>query len=195
MDSPGRSSLLQEFTAQQNENAFLRAFSFSTTQLPVDSASDVALADRVIIMDEIGFIFQMMEREQKVASKVGDLEKWITNYVVRRGVKQIQNTRDLLGSYMGLSLVNSFGHRMLISPRNPDLLVSVIVYRVPPKTRAFRAARFKKNRKGGFVHILRDVDYCEIVHHFVTPAELTPQWRPKSHSTLSTPASTVQSIP
>jgi hypothetical protein len=173
VDDAGRSSLLQEFTTQQNENAFLRAFSFSTTQLPVDSASDVELADRVIMVDSIGFIFQLMEREQKVASKAGDLEKWITNYVVRRGVKQIQNTRDLLKSYMGLSIVNSFGHRMLISPRDPDQLVSVIVYRVPPKTRAFRAARFKKNRNGGFVHILRDVDYFEVVHHFVTPAELS----------------------
>jgi len=171
--SPGPSSLLQEFTTQQNENAFLRAFSFSTTQLPVDSAEDVVLADRVIMMDEIGFIFQLMEREHKVASKAGDLEKWITNYVVRRGVKQIQNTRNLLKSYIGLSLVNGFGHRVLISPRDPGLLVSVIIYRVPPKTRAFRAARFKKNRNGGFVHILRDVDYFEIVHHFVTLAELT----------------------
>jgi hypothetical protein len=171
VDNTGRSSLLQEFTTQQNENAFLRAFSFSTTQLPV--ASDVELADRVIIMDEIGFIFQLMEREQKVASKAGDLEKWIASYVVRRGVKQIQNTRDLLRSYVGLSIVNNFGHRMLISPRDPDRLVSVIVYRVPPKTHAFRAARFKKNRNGGFVHILRDVDYFEVVHHFVTPAELS----------------------
>ena len=167
------SNLLQEFTTQQNENAFLRAFSFSTTQLPVDSAEDVELADRVIIMDEIGFIFQLMEREQKVASKAGDLERWITNYVVRRGVKQIQNTRNLLKSYIGLSLVNGFGHRVLISPKDPELLVSVIIYRVPPKTRAFRAARFKKNRNGGFVHILRDVDYFDIVHHFVTLAELT----------------------
>jgi hypothetical protein len=173
VDNAGRSSLLQEFTTQQNENAFLRAFSFSTTQLPIDSASDVELADRVIMMDEIGFIFQLMEREQKVASKAGDLERWITNYVVRRGVKQIQNTRDLLRTYMGLSLVNNFGHRMLISPKDPDRLVSIIVYRVPPKTRAFRAARFKKNRNGGFVHILRDVDYFDVVHHFVTPAELS----------------------
>ena len=173
MDNTGRSSLLQEFTTQQNENAFLRAFSFSTIQLPVDSSSEVELADRVVIVNEIGFIFQLMEREQKVASKADDLEKWITNYVVRRGVKQIQNTRDLLRSYVGLSLVNNFGHRTLISPGDPDLLVSVIVYRVPPKTRAFRAARFKKNRTGGFVHILRDIEYFEIVHHFVTPAELS----------------------
>jgi hypothetical protein len=173
VDNTGRSSLLQEFTTQQNENAFLRAFSFSTTQLPVDSASDVELADRIIMVKEIGFIFQLMEREQKAASGAGDLEKWITNYVVRRGVKQIQNTRDLLRRYMGLSIVNNFGHRMLIAPRDPDLLISIIVYRVPPKTRAFRAARFKKNRNGGFVHILRDVDYFEIMHQFVTPAELS----------------------
>ena len=173
MERTGRSSLLQEFTTLQNENAFLRAFSFSTIQLPVDSTQNVELADRVVLVDKIGFIFQLMEREQKVASKAGDLEKWITNYVVRRGVKQIQNTRDLLKTYLRLSLVNNFGHRMSVSPGDPDRLVSVIVYRVPPKTRAFRAARFKKNRNGGFVHILRDAEYFEIVHHFVTPAELS----------------------
>jgi hypothetical protein len=173
VESTGRSNLLQEFTTQQNENAFLRAFSFSAIQLPVDSATNVELADRVVLVDKVGFIFQLMEREQKVASKAGDLERWITNYVVRRGVKQIQNTRDLLKTYMGLSLVNNFGHRMSVTPADPDLLVSVIVYRVPPKTRAFRAARFKKNRNGGFVHILRDAEYFEIIHHFVTPAELS----------------------
>jgi hypothetical protein len=48
----------------------------------------------------------------------------------------------------------------------------MIIYRVPAKSRAFRAARFKKGRNGGFVHILRDVDYFEICQHFVTPAEL-----------------------
>jgi hypothetical protein len=87
-------------------------------------------------------------------------------------VKQIQNTRDVLHSYLGLSLVNQFGHRDYISPRDPDLMVGVIVYRVPAKARAFRAARFKKNKNGGFVHILRDAEYFEITAHFITPAEL-----------------------
>jgi hypothetical protein len=170
--SPEQSTLYQDFVAEQNANVFLRAFSFSTSQLPVVSEELSELADRVVMMDEIGFIFQLMEREQKVASKLGDLEKWIVNHVVRRGVKQIQHTRDLLKSYMGLSLVNGFGHRVLVSPKDPELLVSIIVYRVPSKSRSFRAARFKKNKKGGFVHILRDIDYFAVAHHFVTPAEL-----------------------
>ena len=170
--SPGPSSLLQEFTAQQHENVFLKAFSFPTAQLPRSPEDEAELADRVVLMDDIGFIYQLKEREQKVATKPGDLEKWVANNVVKKGAKQVQNTRDLLASYAGLSLVNHFGHRVFLGRRDPNELVSVIIYRVPPKTRAFRAARFKKGRSGGFVHVLRDVDYFEICQHFVTPTEL-----------------------
>src|SRR5207302_3080107 len=181
-------SLLHDFVAQQHANVFTRAFSFPASQLPlplplslslplpsplpVSAEKGIELADRVLLLDNIGFIFQLRERKPKVASKAGDLEKWVANYVVRKGTKQIQNTRDLLGGYMALSVVNHFGHRITVSPKNPDTFVSMIIYRVPPKSRAFRAGRFKKNRTGGFVHILRDADYFEICHHFVTPAEL-----------------------
>ena len=170
--SPGPSSLLQEFTAQQHANVFLKAFSFPTTQLPRSPEDEAELADRVVLMDNIGFIYQLKEREQKVATKPGDLEKWVANNVVKKGAKQLQNTRDLLSSYAGLSLVNHFGHRVFFTRRHPDELVSMIIYRVPPKSRAFRAARFKKGRNGGFVHVLRDVDYFEICQHFVTPVQL-----------------------
>jgi hypothetical protein len=170
--SPGATSLRHDFTAQQHANVFLRAFSFATIQLPRAPEDEGELSDRVVFVDNIGFIVQLKEREQKVASKPGDLEKWVANNVVKKAVKQVQNTRDLLRSYKGLSLVNHFGHRVHVPPRDPDDLVSVIIYRVPPKARAFRAARFKKGRNGGFVHILRDLEYFEICEHFVTPAEL-----------------------
>jgi hypothetical protein len=170
--SPGSSSLFQDFTAQQHANVFMRAFSFPSIQLPRSPEDESELADRIVLLDNIGFIFQLKEREQKVASKPGDLEKWVTNNVVKKAVKQVQNTRDLLRRYKGLSLVNHFGHRVYVPPREPDELVSMIIYRVPPKSRAFRAARFKKGRNGGFVHILRDLDYFEICEHFITPAEM-----------------------
>ena len=170
--SPGSSSLFQDFTAQQHANVFMRAFSFPSIQLPRSPEDESELADRIVLLDNIGFIFQLKEREQKVASKPGDLEKWVANNVVKKAVKQVQNTRDLLRRYKGLSLVNHFGHRVYVPPREPDELVSMIIYRVPPKSRAFRAARFKKGRNGGFVHILRDLDYFEICEHFITPAEM-----------------------
>jgi hypothetical protein len=170
--SPGSSSLFQDFTAQQHANVFMRAFSFPSIQLPRSPEDELELADRIVLLDNIGFIFQLKEREQKVASKPGDLEKWVANNVVKKAGKQVQNTRDLLRRYKGLSLVNHFGHRVYVPPREPDELVSMIIYRVPPKSRAFRAARFKKGRNGGFVHILRDLDYFEICEHFITPAEM-----------------------
>ena len=165
-------SLIHDFAAQQHENVFTRAFSYAASQLPISFDKEVELADRVLVMDDIGFIFELCEREQRVTSKSGDLEKWISNHVVRKGVKRIQNTRDLLGRYMGLSLVNHFGHRVTVSPKEPESYVTMIIYRVPAKSRPFRAARFKKSRNGGFVHVLRDADYFEICHHFVTPSEL-----------------------
>lgn len=164
-------TLLHDFIAQQHANVFSRAFAVSTNQLPMSDDADPELADRVLLTDSIGFIFQLCEREPKVITKAGDLEKWAATQVVRKGARLVQNTRELLGSYTTLSLANHFGHRLTVSPKDPESLVGVIVYRVPPKSKTFRVARFKRVRDGAFVHILRDRDYFEICDHFVTPAE------------------------
>jgi hypothetical protein len=166
-------SLLHDFVAELHGNVFMRAFCFDTVHLPIGAEAHGDLADRVMLMDGIGFIFQLCEREPKVTSKAGDLEKWVANQVARKGSKQIQNTRELLSGYMGLSMVNDFGHRVTVTPHDPETFVNLIVYRVPPKSRAFRAPRFKRSRNGGFVHILRDAEYFEICSHFATPSELT----------------------
>ena len=165
-------ALLQDFIARQHANVFARAFAVSTTQLPLPSDPQPELADRLLLTNDLGFIFQLCEREQKVITKTGDLEKWTASQVVRRGSRLIQNTRELLANYTALSLVNHFGHRLNVTPGDPESLVGVIVYRVPPRSRPFRVARFKRIRNGTFVHILRDSDYFEICDHFVTPAEL-----------------------
>jgi len=166
-------SLLHDFTALHHTNVFSRAFSFGADQLPATTEKGTQIADRVLLAGDTGFIFQLYERELKVPAKTGDIEKWVSGQVVKKGVRRIQATRELLASYSALSVVNHFGHRITVTARNPDALIGVVVYRVPPKTKPFRAARFKQNRNGGFVHILRDVDYFEICQHFVSPTELS----------------------
>lgn len=165
-------TLLHDFLAHQHANVFCRAFAVSTNQLPAHDDGRRELADYTLLTDGIGFIFQLCEREQKVVTKAGELEKWAAANVVRRGVRDVQNTRELIASYDAVSLVNHFGHRLTVSPRDPESLVGVIVYRAPPKSRPFRVARFRRVRNGSFIHILRDTDYFEILDHFVTPAEL-----------------------
>lgn len=165
-------TLLQDFIARQNENVFTRAFGFSSAQLPAVAEDDNHLAERVVVVDDIGFVFHVAEREHKSVLKTADLEKWIANQAVRKGVKQVQNTVDLLKKYISLSITNDFGHRVSINPRLAENMVCAIIYRVPARSRAFRAPRFKAGRNGGFIHVLRDVDYFEICSHFVTPTEM-----------------------
>jgi hypothetical protein len=143
-------SLLHDFIAQQHANVFMRAFSFATNQLPRMSDKPAEIADRVLIVEDTGFIFHLRERDPKVAPKAADIERWVAGQVVKKGVRRIQSTRDLLANYIGLSVVNHFGHRITVTARNTDALVGIMIYRVPPKTRPFRAARFKQNRNGGF---------------------------------------------
>jgi hypothetical protein len=149
----------------------MRAFSFPSLQLPA-AEREHDLADRIVLLSDIGFVFLLRERDQKIPAKAGELEKWISNQVVRKGAKQLQNTCDLLQSYVGLSIVNGYGHRVSVSPRLAEDLTRIIVYRVPAKSRSFRATRLKRTRDGGFIHVLRDDDYFEVCSHFVTPTEL-----------------------
>jgi hypothetical protein len=167
-----QASLLHDFVASQSENVFMRAFSFPSSQLPVTNAEGPDLCDRFVVVDDIGFVFHLSEREKKVPSTAGDLEKWVANHAIRHGSKRIGDTMELMQSYLGLSLVNGFGHRVSIAPRQITDAVCVIIYRVAAKTRSFRAARFKKNRSGGFIHVLRDTEYFEVCSHFVTPTEI-----------------------
>jgi hypothetical protein len=165
-------TLLHDFIAEQHANVFSRAFAVSTSQLPIATETQPELADRILLSNSVGFIFQLCEREPQGVVKAGDLEKWAATQVVRKGVRLVQNTRELLGTYSAISMVNHFGHRVTVSLKDPESLVGIVVYRVPPKTRPFRVARFKRARNGVFVHILRDTDFFEICDHFVTPAEL-----------------------
>ena len=135
-------SLLHDFIAQQHANVFARAFAVSTNQLPHGTETQPGLADRMLLTNSIGFIFQLCERESHGVVKAGELERWAATQVVRKGVRLIQNTRELLATYSAISLVNDFGHRVTVSPKETESLVGVVVYRVPPKTRPFRVARF-----------------------------------------------------
>ena len=66
----------------------MRAFSFSCSQLPVVDSARVDLAERLAVFDDIGFVVHLKERDNRVALKPADLEKWVTNQVVRRGAKE-----------------------------------------------------------------------------------------------------------
>lgn len=167
--------LVDDITAHLSANAFTRTFSFPSAQLPVWTTPAPPLADRVILLDGIGLILQLSEGEA-VKAKAADLESWFNGEVVPKAVDQIRNTRDLLRSYTGISLVNSRGFRVSYSAQALSDQVGVILYR-PAGASGFVPPRFRKTRNAGFVHIMRDSEYFGICEHLATPAELSDYLR------------------
>lgn len=170
-------SLLEDMTVHLSANVFTRTFSFSSAQLPVLTLPRPQLADHLVLLDGMGFIFQLTERTTPGANRVSELEKWFAEDVLKKGVKQIKRTRELLQTYLTLSLANASGHRVSVSVKGLKNLAGLILYRTPSRAPGFAPPRFKKTRVAGFVHIMRDADYFAACEHLVTPTELTEYLR------------------
>jgi len=162
---------LDDITAHLGANAFTRTFSFASAQLPVCTVPSPALADHLILVDGVGLILQLSESEGRANGSAADLERWFAGEVLKKGVEQIGNTRELLRSYLGISLANSSGHRVFYSREALSEPVGVILYRTASVGR-FRPPRFTSSRIAGFVHIMQDSDYFAICEDLVTPSEL-----------------------
>ena len=162
---------LEDITLHLNANVFTRTFSFSAAQLPVVASPPPPLADHVVLVDGFGLVIDLCERKGRARLKSGEIEKWFENEVLRKGVERIRHTRDLLRSYDGISLVNSRGHRVSVAPKGLDDAAGLILHR-SPRAGGYVPPRFRKSRKFGFVHIMRDSDYISICEHLVTPSQL-----------------------
>ena len=167
---------LDDVTAHLSANAFTRTFSFASAQLPVLSGSRPHLADQLLLLDGVSLIFQLCERTARGKPKAADLEQWFAGDVLKKGVDQIRNTKDLLRSYSGISLVNFRGHRVSLSTAALSDQAGLILYRALSAS-GFAPPRFRKTRIAGFVHIMRDRDYFGLCEYLVTPCELAEYLR------------------
>ncbi|MGZ9080464.1 MAG: hypothetical protein ACXW2A_19250 [Burkholderiales bacterium] len=162
---------LEDIALHLNANVFTRTFSFSSAQLPVLVSPPPPLADRVVLVDGVCLVMDLCERKGRARLKSAEIERWFANEVLRKGVDRIRHTRDLLRSYDGISLVNSRGHRVSVAPKGLEDVSGLILHR-SPRAGGYVPPRFRKSRKTGFVHIMRDSEYFAICEHLVTPSEL-----------------------
>lgn len=168
---------MEDITVHLNANVFTRAFSFSSAQLPLRGPARPHLAERVVLLDGIGFIYQLSEHGTRGGKKPASLRKWFADDIVKKGVKQIGRTRGLLRNYISVSLVNARGHRVLVPLAAADDLIGLLLYRAPATGPGFDPPRFREAPGTGFVHIMRDTDYFGICEYLVTPSELTDYFR------------------
>jgi hypothetical protein len=164
-------TLLEAFVAQLNANVFLREFAFSSTALRVPGQGQVEIADHLVLLGDLGLIYQLKERDSGAAHSLADVESWFSNKVKKKAVKQIKSTRDLLGQYRGTQLVNDRGHPIAIDVSSPEKLVAIVIYRVGAVP-GFNPPRFTMSRSAGFVHFINDDDYLGVCRFLITPTEI-----------------------
>ncbi len=154
-----------------NTNVFFKEFSFSRNEfITPDGKSRLQLADNVIWLDDILFIYQIKDRNIEV---VGNEIKWFVNKVQKKAVKQIKGTLEYFKKYKNITISNERGHNINISEANPTIAKKIIVY---TSTEALpdekRFMKFYRSKTVGLIHLIHSDDYGEICKFLFTPSEI-----------------------
>ncbi|HCU11298.1 MAG TPA: hypothetical protein DGB72_04135 [Gemmatimonadetes bacterium] len=164
-------TLLEEFVAQLNASIFLAEFAFPGSELTIRGQGKVEVADHLVLLDDLGIIFQLKERDAAASSAKAELNKWFANKVRKKAVAQVRSTRELLSRFPGEKLRNQRGHEVAVATKNAASLYAVVIFRMP-NTPGLTTERYYPSRSAGFVHFISDVDWLGVCRYLITPAEI-----------------------
>ena len=171
MDRRMAKTLLERFVAQLNENVFFAEFAFDSTQVRVPGKGDIEIADHLVLVDDIGIIFQLKEREAGANATEAALRKWFDQTVRKRAVAQIRATREMLTQFQGAELMNQRGHSVPLDAPKAATYPAIIIYDAPTVPH-FRPPYYCVSRTAGFVHFVKAIDYFGVCKYLVTPTEV-----------------------
>ncbi len=161
----------EKIVAFINTNVFFKEFSFSRNEFTTpDGKSELQLADNVIWLDNILFIYQIKDRNVEAD---GDEVKWFVNKVQKKAVKQIKGTLEYFTEYKNITITNERGHSINISEANPENAKKIIVY---TSTEALpeekRYLKFHRSKTAGLIHLFHSDDYGGVCRFLFTPSEI-----------------------
>lgn len=154
-----------------NTNVFFNEFTFSRNEFTTpDGKSELQLADNVVWLDDIFFIYQIKDRSVEAE---GSEIKWFENKVLKKAVKQIKGTLKYFDDYKNITIVNERGHQLNISEANPKNAKKIIVYTPTiefPEVQRF--LKFYRSKTIGLIHLFHSEDYDGICRFLITPSEV-----------------------
>jgi hypothetical protein len=163
-------TLLESSIASINANAFFPEFTFAATAFPVPGQGERELADHIVLIGDVGMIFQMKEREPQPSDTSDEVQRWFDKKVRKKAVTQLRDTRQMLRAFGGMTLPNQAGHLVPVDPPNIDSLVGIVVYRSAIPVSA--TLRVYDSTSAGLVHFLSDAEYAEVCRVLSTPIEI-----------------------
>ncbi|WP_061246916.1 hypothetical protein [Leptospira noguchii] len=159
----------EDFINKLNYNVFFREFSFANTEFKIDGVGESELADHLVIVDELCFLYQIKERNIKEMNSTDDLSKWFNNKIRNKAVGQIKKSLKNLELFKGRKLKNEKNHQVAIVPPSLDKVILIIIFKLDQD---FSASLGYFSSDFGFIHYINQKAYYDIYLYLITPAEI-----------------------
>lgn len=163
-----------ETLAELNAWHFFQEFVYSNnTFRPAPPQTEVELADNVLWLDGILFVFQLKERENITDTTAAIERKWFEKKVLNQATRQIRDTLRYLEQNSTIALKNHRGHERLLELKSISQLHKLVVYlpsRQLPEDCINK--KYHESKTAGIIHVIPAQDYIGIVRTLLTPAEV-----------------------
>ncbi len=160
--------LVDDFVAELNAHRFLKEFSFRRNAFTRPGVGTLEVADHVVWLSDLLFVFQLKQREGKSSA----VSTWISKQVLKEATRQIRGTLSLVTAPDAVPITNDRGDTFDFRHAQGAHVFKLVVFRLPEVRVSVLGPRYHVSRTAGFIHILNWPDYSRIVRTMITPIEL-----------------------
>lgn len=168
------SETIQKFISEKLHSlVFLEEFVFARNKFKPSEATELELADAVVMLGDVLLIFQIKERSKFEVIGVDAEKKWFESKVLGKATKQIRDTLRYLQAYDEICVPNERGHVFNLAANEFKKIIKVVVYATPNLLpEECSGVRHYISDTAGFIHIVNASDYVEIGRTLRVPEEV-----------------------
>ena len=163
----------EKLLTEINRTVFFSEFTYGQTQLNPGDGNTKELADNVIWLDNLLFVYQVKGREPDAVTDQQNEERWFNSKVANKAKKQIKDTVNYFKSYGSLPILNERGQQIDVAAAREEKIVKIVIY--DPNSSLLENKRrtlFLESSSVGRIHLFHIADYQLVCECLVTPAEL-----------------------
>ncbi|WP_051119685.1 hypothetical protein [Gillisia sp. CAL575] len=163
-------NISETILSEINSSIFFKEFTFDKTEFyPEDGQKE--LADNLVSLDELLFVYQVKERNSKTAK--GKADNWFQNKVLKKAKNQIKDTVNYLQLYDQIPIKNRRNQSIKISKGKNQKIRKIIIYKCDIQLSDKNSkTKFYHSKEVDIIHIFEISDYYNICNFLITPKEL-----------------------
>jgi hypothetical protein len=186
---------LEDLTAGLNGTTFCREFTFSKTKFSPQPKQEVELADGIVRIGPLAYVFQLKERSGETDDPEAE-RKWFHNKVLGKATKQIRDSLWYLSEQDSISLTNDQGHSFDVRGDELKDIKKVVIFSASHALPSdCWETRYYLSESAGFIHILAAHDYLGVLEKLRVPNDIRLYFEYRESTLLRTRASECEAVP